>query len=107
MTKLFAVLPAAMLLAACNGEQSPEAQPSADAMAEGEVLGGTVSDGMLPLDTLKSQSPPLKTAPEEGGGSADRSDPAPATREEQASEPEPAAEEEAPAEEEETPAEEG
>ena len=62
MTKLFAILPAVVLLAACNGDQSPEAQASADAMAEGEVLGGTISDEMLPLDMVKSQSPPLKAA---------------------------------------------
>ena len=31
--------------------------------AEGEVLGGTISDEMLPFDTVKSQSPPLRTEP--------------------------------------------
>lgn len=38
--------------------------------AAGEVLGGTVSDAMLPLDTVRSQSPPLRggDAGEEEGG---------------------------------------
>lgn len=99
MTKLFAILPAVILLAACNGDGSPEAQASADAMAEGEVLGGTISDEMLPLDRLKSQSPPLKAEPREDGSGADSSEPATEAQEEPASAQEPADEEEVPAEE--------
>ena len=34
--------------------------------AAGEVLGGTISDDMLPLDTVTSQSPPLKEKAESG-----------------------------------------
>ena len=52
------LLPAITLLAAC-GEQTPER--NADAReAEGEVLGGTISDEMLPLDQLQSQSPTIR-----------------------------------------------
>ena len=45
------------LLAACNGsaEKGPERKTAA-----GEVLGGSISDSMLPLDTVQSQSPPLR-----------------------------------------------
>ena len=49
------LLPALALLAAC-GEQTPERTDDARE-AEGEVLGGTISDEMLPLDQLRSQSP--------------------------------------------------
>lgn len=46
-----------VLLAACNGsgEKGPERKTAA-----GEVLGGSISDSMLPLDTVQSQSPPLR-----------------------------------------------
>ncbi|MGX7953679.1 hypothetical protein ACWPM1_14095 [Tsuneonella sp. HG249] len=39
--------------------------------AAGEVLGGTISDEMLPLDTVTSQSPPLR---EEAGSGTDAID---------------------------------
>lgn len=47
-----------------------------DRTAAGEVRGGTISDEMLPLDQLKSQSPPLRvnsgdTGNAEGGELAD------------------------------------
>lgn len=52
------------LLSACNGagEKGPERKTAA-----GEVLGGSISDSMLPLDTVQSQSPPLRESAEEGG----------------------------------------
>jgi hypothetical protein len=43
---------AALGLAAC--EQAP---PKGAATAEGEILPGSASDAMLPLDTLRSQAP--------------------------------------------------
>ena len=51
------VLAPLMLFAACNGseEKGPERKTAA-----GEVLGGSISDAMLPLDTVQSQSPPLR-----------------------------------------------
>lgn len=87
------LLPALALLAAC-GEQTPERTDDARE-AEGEVLGGTISDEMLPLDQLRSQSPILRDAPSapvedseaEAGDSADGDDgaapaqPAPASEE--------------------------
>ena len=50
-------------LAACSGEtEAPEAQAPAEqgGSATGEVLGGTISDDMIPLESLTSQSPPLR-----------------------------------------------
>ena len=57
-----------LLLAACGGG---DAEPVADdgQGARGEVLGGTISDDMIPLDQLTSHSPPQAEAA--GGASAD------------------------------------
>jgi hypothetical protein len=52
------MLPAMLALAACT-EQAPERVEDARE-AEGEVLGGSISDDMLPLDQLRSQSPILR-----------------------------------------------
>ncbi len=53
--RLFLALPALALLAACGGEA-----PSDDGRsASGEVLEGTVSDAMLPIDRVQSE-PPLE-----------------------------------------------
>lgn len=70
MHKTIAVAALAVLLAACDGG----AESGADgAAAEGEVLGGTISDEMLPLDTVRSQSPPLRTEPS-GEGADEQAD---------------------------------
>ncbi|MFA7603670.1 MAG: hypothetical protein WCY29_11740 [Novosphingobium sp.] len=47
-----------LALAACKGEKKP-----AEGTAQGEVLPGSISDAMLPLDTVRSQPPlaPLET----------------------------------------------
>lgn len=42
-----------LALAACKGEDMPEASGN----ASGEVLPGSASDAMLPLDTVTSQPP--------------------------------------------------
>ncbi|MFV0643017.1 MAG: hypothetical protein ACK5NN_00725 [Sphingomonadaceae bacterium] len=60
-----------MFLAACNNTGNDAENKTADgSSAQGEVLGGTISDSMLPLDQLKSQSPPAKieSLPESEGG---------------------------------------
>jgi len=81
----------AVLLAACGGGEpaADEGQPS------GEVLEGTISDAMLPLDTVRSQ-PPLAEpeAATRAGASVAADDAAPdATTDEEAAAPaEPAAE---------------
>lgn len=60
--KIVFPLALAMVLAACDGFADRRGS-SDDRAAEGEVLGGTISDGMLPLESVESQSPPLKVAP--------------------------------------------
>lgn len=53
--RLFLALPAFALLAACGGDA-----PADDGRAaSGEVLEGTISDEMLPVDRVRSQ-PPLE-----------------------------------------------
>ena len=62
--------------------------------AAGEVLGGTIDDEMLPLDTVKSQSPPLRTEPTGDAEGADEASEPPADEsaaDEAQAEPEPAA----------------
>jgi len=63
--RLGLIAAAALLLAACNSSKN---EPAAKA-AEGEVLPGSVSDAMLPYDTVTS-APPLE-AP--GAGARDGS----------------------------------
>lgn len=57
---------AALALSACGGDPDP----AEDGSASGEVLEGSISDAMLPLDTVQSRSPPLET-PRAGAGAAD------------------------------------
>ena len=52
--RLFLALPALALLAGCGGEGADEG-----GAATGEVLEGTISDAMLPLDRVRSE-PPLE-----------------------------------------------
>lgn len=54
-------LPLAALLAACQDDK-----PAQGASAEGEILPGSASDAMLPLDTVRSQ-PPLAPKPTVSG----------------------------------------
>ena len=63
------------LLLAARSEEVPEPEATQAAgdnrTAKGEVLGGTISDEMLPLDTVQSQSPPLAGEAEDEGDSDD------------------------------------
>ena len=64
------ILAAALLLGACGSGQDT-ARESGDAKeAEGEVLGGSISDDMIPLGELQSQSPPMKEAPAAAAGAS-------------------------------------
>ncbi|MEM6475879.1 MAG: hypothetical protein AAF687_06905 [Pseudomonadota bacterium] len=66
-----------LLLAACEDEADPDAAAAEQGgKAEGDVLGGTISDDMIPFEQLESQSPPAKRADGAGangdeGGEAD------------------------------------
>ena len=53
---------AVVLLAACSDETAPVAADEG-AGASGEILEASVSDAMIPLDTLKSRPPHAKPAP--------------------------------------------
>src|SRR6478735_7682918 len=73
--RLLLALPALALLAACGGN-APAGNDSR--AASGEVLEGTISDGMLPVDRVRSE-PPLedpeafakaRTAADDGVGNA-------------------------------------
>ncbi|NVE94862.1 hypothetical protein [Altererythrobacter lutimaris] len=57
MTRLILIAPLAFV-AACSSEPE-ESAGGEDLEAKGEILGGTISDDMLPLESVTSQSPPL------------------------------------------------
>lgn len=59
---------AACLLVAACGKEADETIDTTETggVAVGEVLGGTISDEMLPLDELTSTSPPAQGASEAG-----------------------------------------
>ena len=59
-----------LLLAACGDDAAPAGEVDDGTAAEGEVLGGTISDEMLPLDRLQSQSPPLREEGDSSDGAA-------------------------------------
>ena len=97
MNRFAFALPLALALVSC-GERAEKASADDKRGAEGDVLGGTISDAMLPLDTVTSQSPPLRESPTPGAsGSPAASEDADASEEtpEQAPEPETAPEDEA------------
>ncbi|WP_095011978.1 hypothetical protein [Tsuneonella mangrovi] len=58
----YLALPLLAILSACGSKQ-PAASDDENATAAGEILPGSASDAMLPLDTVKSQSPPLQSQP--------------------------------------------
>lgn len=58
---LFLLAAGAALLAACDSASTDDTgEDKAARNAKGEVLGGTISDDMIPLERLRSQSPPLR-----------------------------------------------
>lgn len=71
MNRRWALVAPLLVLAACQDDApTDETRAGAGAGAEGQVLGGTISDDMLPLGTLRSQSPLLRTSVEAIGGEA-------------------------------------
>lgn len=74
-------------LAACGSGDAPATADGAD--AQGDIRGGTISDAMLPLDQLKSESPPMRPAPGESGEAAAAGDDEATEGEAEASEAEP------------------
>ena len=60
MRKLAVLTLASVALASCGSEAEAPRDSDGAQKAEGEVLGGSVSDEMIPLDQLRSQSPALE-----------------------------------------------
>ncbi len=90
--KIGIILPAIIALAACGDDPVPPA--TADGTASGKVLEGSISDAMLPLDTVQSQSPLLAPSSPDGGSSDDAS----TETDDREADPTPEAEETAPEE---------
>jgi hypothetical protein len=90
--RLAVVLPVVLALGACGSDPAPGTDGGGT--ASGEVLEGSISDAMLPVDTVQSQSPLLEKAPSDAGGSAGDA----ADNSAEASEPTPETEEPAPEE---------
>lgn len=64
----FPLIAAAALLGACSDDPEPATTVADDASAAGNVLEGSISDDMIPLETLKSQSPPAVITDADGEG---------------------------------------
>ena len=62
-----------LALAACQGEK----KPAEGKTAQGEILPGSASDAMLPLDTVRSQPPlaPIEVATGKPGKAATHGEP--------------------------------
>ena len=58
----------ALTMTGCKGEKAPAAAGTAG----GEILPGSASDAMLPVDSVRSQ-PPLAPRSEAGGGKPEKS----------------------------------
>ena len=73
----FLVLSAALLVGACDEAPQEQASASGEADAVGDVLGGTISDAMIPLDDVRSEAERLAgysdiEQGEDDGGSGSR-----------------------------------
>ena len=70
-----APLAALLALAACTDEADPEESLETPGeqggKAAGELLGGTISDEMIALDQVRSQSPPLQAEGSDASGDED------------------------------------
>ena len=64
-------MPLAFALVACKDDSVTPAADGDDRGARGEVLGGTISDDMIPLDQLQSRSPPLRGEDDASAGGDD------------------------------------
>ena len=90
-----ALLALATPLAACGDDPAPIADSTEDAGAQGEILGGTISDAMLPVDGLQSQSPSMASDDDDSDDGGAPASSAPASESAPAATPEPEPEPEA------------
>ena len=64
----YLALPVLLLTTACGDEAGPESDNTEQGgEVAGDVLGGSISDDMIPLDELRSQSPPAERSAEGDG----------------------------------------
>jgi hypothetical protein len=92
MTRFPIIACACFALAACGGNDTPDGGDGDEQRnARGEVLGGSITDDMLPLDTVTSQSPPQadEQARPSDADAEQSADTPPAQSEADAEEPEP------------------
>ena len=71
MKRFVCIFAASLALAACGDDAAEVDERNAEETARGEVLGGTISDDMLPLDSVTSQSPPREIESGEAGADQD------------------------------------
>ncbi len=74
----FLPLVAALLVAGCGNDPELVAETDDNRGAEGEISGGTISDSMLPLGTVRSQAPRLsetETGEARSGGDSQGAEP--------------------------------
>ena len=69
---LYLALPILLLTTACEDEAVPETDNTEQGgEVAGDVLGGSISDDMIPLDELRSQSPPAERSADGDAGDDD------------------------------------
>lgn len=82
LSRLIVSATACVSLAACGSEPVVDESPDDGRSASGEVLEGSISDDMIPLDQLRSQPPLMKAEPaddsndDSGDGDAQVGEPA-------------------------------
>ena len=87
MNRYAMIAATSLALAACGDDPAPSGEQGEENLdARGEVLGGTISDDMLPLDTVTSQSP--SQAEEAAAAVSDNAPVATETAQEEPAEPE-------------------
>ena len=71
--RIFAICASALLLASCgDSKDAAESNDAEETGPQGEVLGGSITDSMLPIAMVQSQSP--KRGDDDGEGGADASE---------------------------------
>lgn len=83
----FALAVPLLALAACEEEVPQTSSAETGGEAAGEILGGTISDGMIPLEELTSTSPPAERGASEGARANQSAPQAAANPQEQAEAP--------------------
>ncbi len=73
---LYLALPILLLATACEDAVEPTVEGTEQGgEVTGDVLGGSISDDMIPLEKLRSQSPPAARSGNDEGAGSDDADP--------------------------------